>query len=163
MVRLRSPAPYGGFPERPKGADCKSVVTDFGGPNPPSPTNRKAYCNAVGFFVGEWIDGEATDARTKQPLPLPLCWWFLPPSVARMWSRIHHPPPEKSTCESKCFFQLSVPLARNVKCPSDEKCASRVKCAFGTIQGTIGRRSKLTTQTICPSAHHQKTASNAMF
>ena len=29
---------YGGFPERPKGADCKSVVTDFGGPNPPSPT-----------------------------------------------------------------------------------------------------------------------------
>ncbi len=31
----------GGFPERPKGADCKSVVTDFGGPNPPSPTNKK--------------------------------------------------------------------------------------------------------------------------
>ena len=26
MVRLRSPAPYGGFPEWPKGADCKSVV-----------------------------------------------------------------------------------------------------------------------------------------
>ena len=49
MVRLRSPAPsvsqqrsriFGGFPERPKGADCKSVVTDFGGPNPPSPTNK---------------------------------------------------------------------------------------------------------------------------
>ena len=35
--RIRS----GGFPERPKGADCKSVVTDFGGPNPPSPTNKK--------------------------------------------------------------------------------------------------------------------------
>ena len=28
----------GGVPERPKGADCKSVVTDFGGSNPPSPT-----------------------------------------------------------------------------------------------------------------------------
>ena len=40
LVRLRSPAPYGGFPERPKGADCKSVVTDFGGPNPPSPTKK---------------------------------------------------------------------------------------------------------------------------
>ena len=47
MVRLRSPAPmsphygliFGGFPERPKGADCKSVVTDFGGSNPPSSTN----------------------------------------------------------------------------------------------------------------------------
>ena len=43
MVRLRSPAPYGGFPERPKGADCKSVVTDFGGPNPPSPTKQKRH------------------------------------------------------------------------------------------------------------------------
>ena len=31
----------GRFPEWPKGADCKSVVTDFGGPNPPSPTNKK--------------------------------------------------------------------------------------------------------------------------
>ena len=29
---------YGGIPERPKGADCKSVVTDFAGPNPASPT-----------------------------------------------------------------------------------------------------------------------------
>ena len=29
---------YGRIPERPKGADCKSVVTDFGGSNPPSPT-----------------------------------------------------------------------------------------------------------------------------
>ena len=34
---------YGGFPERPKGADCKSVVTDFGGPNPPSPTRKKHF------------------------------------------------------------------------------------------------------------------------
>ena len=29
---------YGGIPERPNGADCKSVVSDFGGSNPPSPT-----------------------------------------------------------------------------------------------------------------------------
>ena len=26
---------YGWVPERPKGADCKSVVNDFGGSNPP--------------------------------------------------------------------------------------------------------------------------------
>ena len=32
---------YGRVPERPKGADCKSVVSDFGGSNPPSPTNIK--------------------------------------------------------------------------------------------------------------------------
>ena len=40
-VRSEQRTSYGGFPERPKGADCKSVVTDFGGPNPPSPTNKK--------------------------------------------------------------------------------------------------------------------------
>ena len=51
MVRLRSPAPYGGIPERPKGADCKSVVTDFGGPNPPSPTkNRQISQDACRFL-----------------------------------------------------------------------------------------------------------------
>ena len=34
---------YGGIPERPKGADCKSVVTDFGGSNPPSPTRKRTF------------------------------------------------------------------------------------------------------------------------
>ena len=42
---------YGGIPERPKGADCKSVVTDFAGPNPASPTITKKPTLAVGFFV----------------------------------------------------------------------------------------------------------------
>ena len=41
MVRLRSPAPYGRFPEWPKGTDCKSAGNAFGGSNPPSPTNKK--------------------------------------------------------------------------------------------------------------------------
>ena len=56
MVRLRSPAPnkfYGGIPERPKGADCKSVVTDFAGPNPASPTIKKdESLRLVFFYVG---------------------------------------------------------------------------------------------------------------
>ena len=34
---------YGGIPERPNGADCKSVVTDFGGSNPPSPTKIRSH------------------------------------------------------------------------------------------------------------------------
>ena len=50
---------YGGIPEWPKGADCKSVVTDFGGSNPPSPTimvvqkrcNRKKVRFYRAFFV----------------------------------------------------------------------------------------------------------------
>ncbi len=33
---------YGGIPEWPKGADCKSVVSDFGGSNPPSPTKLES-------------------------------------------------------------------------------------------------------------------------
>ena len=32
---------YGGIPEWPKGADCKSVSSAFGGSNPPSPTKTK--------------------------------------------------------------------------------------------------------------------------
>ena len=32
---------YGRFPEWPKGTDCKSVVYDFGGSNPPPPTKKK--------------------------------------------------------------------------------------------------------------------------
>ena len=41
---------YGRIPERPKGADCKSVVTDFGGSNPPSPTKKKTIAKAIVFF-----------------------------------------------------------------------------------------------------------------
>ena len=58
MVRLRSPAPilrqsFGGIPERPKGADCKSVVTDFAGPNPASPTKQKYQPLRLVFLFGE--------------------------------------------------------------------------------------------------------------
>ena len=44
---------YGRIPEWPKGADCKSVVIDFGGSNPPSPTkyqNRLKHCVQGGFL-----------------------------------------------------------------------------------------------------------------
>ena len=50
-VRLLSPAPdldsfiLGWVPEWPKGADCKSVVTDFGGSNPPPSTNMREWRN----------------------------------------------------------------------------------------------------------------------
>ena len=51
---------YGGIPERPKGADCKSVVTDFAGPNPASPTIQETdpcgrffvWCAKQGFAPG---------------------------------------------------------------------------------------------------------------
>ena len=34
---------YGRVPERPKGADCKSVICDFDGSNPSPPTNKALY------------------------------------------------------------------------------------------------------------------------
>ena len=37
-----SASEYGRFPEWPKGADCKSVVNDFGGSNPPPPTKEES-------------------------------------------------------------------------------------------------------------------------
>ena len=48
-TELRFGLIFGGFPERPKGADCKSVVTDFGGPNPPAPT--KKISNPTGLLI----------------------------------------------------------------------------------------------------------------
>ncbi len=41
---------YGSVPEWPKGADCKSVVCDFGGPNPPAPTKKFDLFRQVEFF-----------------------------------------------------------------------------------------------------------------
>ena len=46
---------YGRVPERPKGADCKSVVTDYDGSNPSPSTN---------FFAGM---AELADAHGSGP------------------------------------------------------------------------------------------------
>jgi hypothetical protein len=40
----------GEIPERPNGADCKSVVFDFGGSNPPLPTRgSSSFGRATAF------------------------------------------------------------------------------------------------------------------
>ena len=41
---------FGSVPKWPKGADCKSVVSDFGGSNPPAPTKQRDLLRQV-FFV----------------------------------------------------------------------------------------------------------------
>ena len=38
---------YGWIPERPKGADCKSVVDDFEGSNPSPPTSLRGYVDVI--------------------------------------------------------------------------------------------------------------------
>ena len=45
-----SKSSYGGIPEWPKGADCKSVSSAFGGSNPPSPT-KNPNAKAFGFLL----------------------------------------------------------------------------------------------------------------
>ncbi len=42
---------YGRIPERPKGADCKSAVHDFGGSNPPPPTITSKRLVSGLFFM----------------------------------------------------------------------------------------------------------------
>ena len=43
---------YGRVPEWPKGADCKSVASSFGGSNPPSPTKKLAdFCGLFLFYL----------------------------------------------------------------------------------------------------------------
>ena len=50
---LQRTSEYGGIPEWPKGADCKSVVSDFGGSNPPSPTKKIVTPYGVTIFLFE--------------------------------------------------------------------------------------------------------------
>ena len=44
---------FGKVPEWPKGTDCKSVVSDFGGSNPPLPTkiNHNIDTKNIGIMV----------------------------------------------------------------------------------------------------------------
>ncbi|MDE7053802.1 MAG: hypothetical protein K2O84_03175, partial [Oscillospiraceae bacterium] len=55
-------------PEWPKGADCKSVVDDFGGSNPPAPTSPERSCRWHGLFS---LAG--TDPGTEETENNPSC------------------------------------------------------------------------------------------
>ncbi len=55
---------FGRIPEWPKGADCKSVVTDFGGSNPPPPI----------LIIAGWSSLEARRAHNPEVIgsnPIP--------------------------------------------------------------------------------------------
>ena len=56
---------YGEVPERPKGADCKSVVSDFDGSNPSLSTNC-GYSSVVEYQLPKLA------MRVRFPLPAPL-------------------------------------------------------------------------------------------
>ena len=50
-IPIASSNDYGGVPEWPKGADCKSVVFDFDGSNPSSSTKETSIYNRCFFFI----------------------------------------------------------------------------------------------------------------
>ena len=105
---------YGSVPERPKGADCKSVVSDFGGPNPPAPTKIRKLCFRIFPFGNtERVDSEGRPCRRqgkRQPgglslaRGLPHCFRSV---RARVDVRAIHPLPPKSESYAFGFF-LSV-------------------------------------------------------
>ena len=51
-------APFGGVPEWPKGSDCKSDGSAFGGSNPPPSTifQKKSALNECAFFVDNLLN-----------------------------------------------------------------------------------------------------------
>ena len=55
---------YGGVPEWPKGADCKSVVDDFGGSNPPSSTKIP---NTIVFGILLFTDLNTVKSEQQKP------------------------------------------------------------------------------------------------
>ena len=61
---------YGGIPEWPKGADCKSVSCAFGGSNPPSPTRNKRIESVIASYnliiVAGWSSLEARRAHNPK-------------------------------------------------------------------------------------------------
>ena len=62
---------YGGFPEWPKGADCKSVSCAFGGSNPPSSTNKK-YADVAELADALDLGSSAFGVGVRLPSSAPL-------------------------------------------------------------------------------------------
>ena len=65
---------YGGFPEWPKGADCKSVSCAFGGSNPPSSTKKK-YADVAELADALDLGSSAFGVGVRLPSSAPLFYY----------------------------------------------------------------------------------------
>ena len=72
---------YGGFPEWPKGADCKSVSCAFGGSNPPSSTNKK-YADVAELADALDLGSSAFGVGVRLPSSAPL--FYLSGCIAQL-------------------------------------------------------------------------------
>ncbi len=87
---------YGGIPEWPKGADCKSVVTDFGGSNPPSPTKQKTASGGFFAWYG-YLEGGFEQGGGQRPQK------HAGGMFLARGSRIHLPPPNSEHVNVRSF------------------------------------------------------------
>ena len=92
---LQRTSEYGGIPEWPKGADCKSVVSDFGGSNPPSPTKKIVTPYGVTIF---FLKG----GRIRLPRRSPRRF-----SASILSRRTAHRKASRSQVNGNCRFILS--------------------------------------------------------
>ena len=75
LIRSISAIKYGRFPEWPKGTDCKSVVYDFGGSNPPPSTKIDSirqdavFCFEGGGFESRLLETARWAVSTGVALP----------------------------------------------------------------------------------------------
>ena len=97
-----STSEYGRFPEWPKGADCKSVVNDFGGSNPPPPTKRQSIERCSVLFYSQNLEWEQWIRKPALGNMLDACCNRRGFSAEK---RIHHLPPKKRVqiCALFCF------------------------------------------------------------
>ena len=98
----------GKIPEWPKGADCKSVGTAFGGSNPPLPTKKKTSQCGVFFYAGNRGFCAVYTARRITPRTTFRCWRSTYASKLARFAikRIHLFPPKKKASKFRCFLFL---------------------------------------------------------
>ena len=107
-----SKSKYGRFPEWPKGADCKSVVNDFGGSNPPPPTKEESTSVCSLLFYAQILVG-AVDSKAGS-------WQHAGCMLQPAWlfrRKANPPPPTKRQSIERCSvflllsrFRKSLPL-----------------------------------------------------
>ncbi len=109
-----SASEYGRFPEWPKGADCKSVVNDFGGSNPPPPTKRQSIERCSVFVLPSRLRIGAVDSKAGS-------WQHAGCMLQPAWlfrRKANPPPPTKEESTNLCSLLF---CAENKKSPYQGK------------------------------------------
>ena len=116
---------YGGFPEWPKGTDCKSAGDAFGGSNPPSPTKYRAEAlPRLGiYFASRWIRNELRRRQAKRGrLRQQTVRWTV--CAERRGSTIPHQIPSGGFASARYLFCKAVDSKRTPKAASKARTAS---------------------------------------